>query len=173
MDQLAGLRSTTTRGTYAPSLNYPSGPSGPASGGMSNPALRASDSDRDRILAQLSEHYQAGRLTTAEFDERSGKALSARTLSDLDGLMADLPAGPGDPEPSGTPAPAQPRLARRGFGGPAAAVVAVLAVVAVIALLSHTGHHGSSGGWGFIIPALIIARMFTGRRTRRRDRDRG
>ena len=139
---------------------------------QSNPAIRASDSDRDKILAQLSEHYQAGRLTTAEFDERSGKALSARTLSDLNGLMTDLPAGPGDPEPPAAPAPAQPRLARRGFGGPAAAVVAVLAVVAVIAVLSHTGHHGASGGWGFIIPALIIARIFGGRRTRRRDRDR-
>lgn len=178
MDQLAGLRSTTPRGTYSPSrtyspsLNYAPGPGGPASGG-SNPALRASDSDRDKILAQLSEHYQAGRLTTAEFDERSGKALSARTLSDLAGLMTDLPAGPGDPAAPAAPVPAQPALARRGLGAPAAAVLAVLAVVGVIVLLSHTGHHGAGGGWGFIIPALIIARIFAGRRTRHRDRDRG
>src|SRR5690242_9983007 len=127
MDQLAGMRLTTSRGTYAPSLTYASGPSGPASGGRSNPALRASDSDRDKILAQLSEHYQAGRLTAAEFDERSGKALSARTLSDLAGLMTDLPAGPGDPQQPAAPAPAQPPLSRRGLAGPAAAVLAVLA----------------------------------------------
>jgi hypothetical protein len=138
---------------------------------MSNRAVRASDADRDKILSRLSEHYQAGRLTTAEFDERSGKALSARTLGDLAGLMTDLPAGTGDPEPPGTAAPAQSPA--RGVGLPVAgAVLAVLAVVAVIALLSHTGHHGSSGGWGFIIPALIIARNFAGRRTHRRDHDR-
>ena len=53
--------------------------------------LRVSDADRDSALAELSEHFQAGRLTAAELDERTGQALSARTWEDLAGLMADLP----------------------------------------------------------------------------------
>ena len=53
--------------------------------------LRVSDADRDSALAELSEHFQAGRLTAAELDERTGQALSARTGEDLAGLMADLP----------------------------------------------------------------------------------
>ena len=40
----------------------------------------------------LQEHHAAGRLSTEEFDERMGKALEARTASDLVGLFFDLPA---------------------------------------------------------------------------------
>jgi hypothetical protein len=54
-------------------------------------AARASDADRDRAVAKLREHAIAGRLTVEDLDERSGKALSARTLDELDALLADLP----------------------------------------------------------------------------------
>ena len=37
--------------------------------------MRASDSDRDAVVSDLSEHFQAGRLTAGEFDERMGRAL--------------------------------------------------------------------------------------------------
>lgn len=53
--------------------------------------IRASDADRDRIAAALREHLAAGRLTTAEFEERLDKAYAAKTLGELDDLMADLP----------------------------------------------------------------------------------
>ncbi|HEU5417416.1 MAG TPA: DUF1707 domain-containing protein [Streptosporangiaceae bacterium] len=162
---------TTPDDSYPPPGSYPPGPGVPASGSAQQPGLRASDADRDRILSQLSEHFQAGRLTTAEFDERSSKALGARTMGDLAELTTDLPAAPGSSVPAGTPAPAQPPARQRGLGFPVAgAVLAVLAVVAVIAVLSHTGHHGAGGGWGFIIPALIILRIFAGRRGNRRGR---
>jgi uncharacterized protein DUF1707 len=162
---------TTPSGSYPPPGSYPPGPGFPAAGSAQSPGIRASDADRDRVLAQLSEHYQAGRLSTAEFDERSSQALGARTVGDLAKLMTDLPAGPGSSGPPGTAGPAQ-APARRGLGMPVAwAVLAVLAVVAVIAVLSHTGHHGSSGGWGLIIPALIILRIVGGRRGRRRGGD--
>jgi len=39
----------------------------------------------------LSEHLAAGRLTQEEFDERLDKAYAAKTLGELDDLMADLP----------------------------------------------------------------------------------
>jgi hypothetical protein len=57
-----------------------------------DPRIRASDADRDRTAALLREHHAAGRLTAEEFHERMDKALDAKTLGELDELMADLPA---------------------------------------------------------------------------------
>jgi len=53
--------------------------------------IRASDADRDRAAAALREHLAAGRLTIEEFDERLDRAYAAKTLGELDELMADLP----------------------------------------------------------------------------------
>jgi hypothetical protein len=53
--------------------------------------LRVSDADRDRALRELSEAFQAGRITAGEFDQRSGQALGARTGKELTVLLADLP----------------------------------------------------------------------------------
>src|SRR6516162_7454487 len=55
--------------------------------------LRASDADRDRVLAMLSEAMSDGRLTPDEHAERVQRAFSARTLGELAELTADL-AGP-------------------------------------------------------------------------------
>jgi hypothetical protein len=57
----------------------------------SDSPIRASDADRDRTAAALREHLAAGRLTTEEFGERLDQAYAAKTLGELDGLMADLP----------------------------------------------------------------------------------
>jgi hypothetical protein len=57
----------------------------------SDPRIRASDADRDRTAALLREHHAAGRLTMEEFSERMDAALNAKTLSELDDLLADLP----------------------------------------------------------------------------------
>ena len=56
--------------------------------------LRASHSDRDRVVELLRVAAGDGRLTPAELDERLEVALTARTYSELAGLTADLPAGP-------------------------------------------------------------------------------
>jgi len=53
--------------------------------------LRVSDADRDRAIARLGEHFQAGRLTAEEFEERSAIALRTRTERELGVLFADLP----------------------------------------------------------------------------------
>jgi hypothetical protein len=58
---------------------------------MRNRSVRASDADRERVAGKLRDHAVAGRLTTEELDERSGRAFTARTLSELDGLLIDLP----------------------------------------------------------------------------------
>jgi Domain of unknown function (DUF1707) len=57
-----------------------------------DPRIRASDADRDRVAALLREHHAAGRLTAEEFHDRMDKALEAKTLGELDELLADLPA---------------------------------------------------------------------------------
>jgi DUF1707 SHOCT-like domain len=56
-----------------------------------DPRLRASDADRDRATALLREHHAAGRLTAEEFHERMDAAFNAKTLGEIDDLLADLP----------------------------------------------------------------------------------
>jgi hypothetical protein len=57
-----------------------------------DPRMRASDQDRDRTAALLREHHAVGRLNPEEFNERLDKVFQARTIGDLDELIADLPA---------------------------------------------------------------------------------
>jgi hypothetical protein len=64
---------------------------------MSEPALRASDDDRDVVLQALERHLAAGRLSLDEFDQRSTAALTAVTLTDLGHLTGDLPELTGEP----------------------------------------------------------------------------
>jgi hypothetical protein len=52
--------------------------------------LRASDADRERVVALLTEAAADGRLTQAEHAERTQRAFTARTLGDLVPLTADL-----------------------------------------------------------------------------------
>jgi hypothetical protein len=54
--------------------------------------LRASDSDRERVVAMLGEALADGRLSHEEHSERMPLALTARTLGDLAGLTRDLAA---------------------------------------------------------------------------------
>ncbi|RLP96233.1 DUF1707 domain-containing protein [Micromonospora sp. CV4] len=56
--------------------------------------LRASDDDRNRVVAELHRHTTAGRLTLDEFSDRVGAVWSTRTLGDLAALTRDLPALP-------------------------------------------------------------------------------
>ena len=51
-------------------------------GSYSRADIRVSDADRDQAVTELGEHFQAGRLTQEEFDDRSGLALQARTGRD-------------------------------------------------------------------------------------------
>src|ERR1700679_4147749 len=82
----------------------------PASGGRySDQQLRVSDGARAAVRGRLAAHFAAGRLDQAEFDDRVGRAMSAKTRADLRGLFADL---------SETGAPAGPELARGGGGTP-------------------------------------------------------
>jgi hypothetical protein len=55
------------------------------------PDLRASDEDREQLVADLREHAVAGRISTDELEERAQAVYSAKTTAELDALRRDLP----------------------------------------------------------------------------------
>lgn len=72
-----------------------------------------SDHERDQSLERLAEAFASGRLTHAEFAERTDKVFSAPSISVLDSLLADLNE-PGKSEIYGVaPRPYQPMPVRR------------------------------------------------------------
>jgi hypothetical protein len=120
--------------------------------GFPSGEMRASDADRDLALAELSEHFQTGRLTQEEFDERSARALQARTGRELSELFTDLP-GPAQP-----PGAALDRSPGRRRPVPRV-IVGVVAAIAVTNLLGHVAHVtiGPVGiGFGWVIPVFIV-----------------
>src|SRR5579863_10081526 len=75
--------------------------------GFPRGAIRVSDAERDAAVAELSQHYQAGRLTAEEFSERSGQAFEAKTGDQLHALFDDLPS-PTRAQPALVPQPVPP-----------------------------------------------------------------
>src|SRR5439155_574345 len=57
------------------------------------PALRASDAEREHTVERLREGATEGRLTLEEFTERMSRAYEARTHDELAELEKDLPVG--------------------------------------------------------------------------------
>jgi uncharacterized protein DUF1707 len=76
-------------------------------------SFRASDEDRERLVAVLREQMVTGRLTGDELDQRVGAAYAAKTWDDLRELIRDLPVTvrfsdervPAPPPPQGWPSP--------------------------------------------------------------------
>ena len=134
--------------------------------------LRVSDAERDVALAELSEHFQSGRLTQEEFEERSDRALTARTGDDLRELFTDLPvpgtsmADPASDADTG-PVPAPARLPVRGRHWPTGRIVVACVVAAIIAanVSANVGHHTSQVNFGWLVPLVILLIIF--RRIRR------
>jgi Domain of unknown function (DUF1707) len=98
--------------------------------------LRVSDADRDLALCELSEAFEAGRITADEFDQRSQQALGARTGDELTALLADLPHDRGGAEPP-VPRRAHRALAAWIVAGASAAAATSLAAVALTNVFSH------------------------------------
>jgi hypothetical protein len=73
--------------------------------------LRASVTDRDRVIEVVKTSFCEGRLTREELDLRIGRALVARYFPELMTLIADLPVGPFGRLPwhPATPAPRRRR----------------------------------------------------------------
>jgi len=139
-----------------------------ATKGHPSGSLRVSDADRDRAIAELSEHYQAGRITTEEFEDRSGRALQARTTADLADLFTDLPRrqAPATGATATSTAPASPAKA-----WPARVPVAPVTILAVIAVLALLSGHLFHIAWVPVV-AIVVVRLLAGGRDRRDRRDR-
>lgn len=109
---------------------------------MTGPEPRIGDRERDAAVTALGEHYATGRITKDEFDERSARAWSAKTASDLSPLFADLPtahdlaAWAGRPS-TRLPAPAPVRTAARTRRGmPHPPLVPLLAILVGLVILT-------------------------------------
>ena len=129
--------------------------------------MKASDADRDAVLSDLSEHFQAGRLTAEEFEDRTGRALAARTWGELRDLLQDLPAspaGPHGPVAATTGAPPQ-----RPAGRTVLVPVAVLAGIAIAVAMSAGTAHPRWGILWLVLPVVLIARRMTCCSTPRRS----
>jgi hypothetical protein len=137
-----------------------------------DPAVRASDADRDAVAARLRDAHAEGRLTPEEFDQRLDATFAARTLGDLAPLTADLPAPASAPARTGDE-PVAGHPARREESGTGWRVVwgswltVTLVCIAVWGAVSV-----SDGELGFFWPiwvagpwgALLLARTLRGRR---------
>lgn len=53
--------------------------------------MRVGDAERSAIADRLAKHFSDGRLNEAEFNDRLDQAMRAKTMSDLTGLLSDLP----------------------------------------------------------------------------------
>ncbi len=92
-------------------------------GPYSDQHLRVSDAERQAVSDRLAEHFADGRLDQAEFDERVGRAMGAKTRADLHGLFDDLPE-------TGAPAVTDRPRRRRGHPGLILVLLVVLALTA-------------------------------------------
>lgn len=130
-------------------------------------AMRASDGDRDRVVRALQEQVGEGRLTLAEFEERSHQAYDAKTIGDLRVLTKDLPIDPVGPTASERPFPMSdvPPWVRPYQGGQppvrrvsplavaGSALLFLFAVQAVVGVVAWGAFHLLP----FLFPLLIVA----------------
>ena len=133
-------------------------------------AIRASDSDRERVVAILREAYTEGRLDLTEFDERTTAAYAARTWAQLRELTRDLPAGlslesgVGSRPFTVSPVGAGPGQLQRPDRGP------VFFPFLPVVIFWFVVAGAARGGAGLVVPAVII--LFIWLRMALRDRDR-
>jgi hypothetical protein len=131
--------------------------------------VRVSDAERQEVADRLAEHYASGRLDQAEFDDRVGRAMSAKTRGDLAGLFADLPE-------TGAPVvPAVPVTPGRRHRHPLLTLALVIAAIWVAS-------HAFAGPWfwfggfqpwlwiGFVVVVLLFATGSFRRHHPREDR---
>jgi hypothetical protein len=99
---------------------------------MTYSELRASDAERERVVAFLREHALLGRLTDDELEDRIGLAYASVTVGDLEQLIGDLPRASQPAQRPSAPCPpaprphmARPAATRRRRNGPPPALIGV------------------------------------------------
>ena len=132
--------------------------------GFPRGAIRVSDAERDAAVAELSQHYQAGRLTAEEFSDRSAQAFAAKTGEQLHALFDDLPplspwSPPGHAVPAMPAAPLGTRPHRQ--LGPGRTVAACVIGYLLAGDLGSAMVNAASGDWGDAFGTVIPALVFT------------
>src|SRR4051794_31359907 len=130
-------------------------------------AQRIGSAERNLAIGQLQQHYQAGRLTPEEYEDRSVRAAKATTWAEIAPLFADLPEPrPGpvrvnlatpDPRPQGL-VPVSDRARET--------IMALTPLVALI-LFFVTGYT-----WYWFLAIPIMGIVLYGREGRHRRRSR-
>lgn len=120
------------------------------------PDLLVSDADRMRVAGQLREHYEAGRLTLDEFQERIDEAHGARTEAQLERVLRQLPS-PKLP----TVSPRDRRWRSLAFQYALVNVIAIL-----IWAFSGNGIHNFWPRWVFLVTLILFVRRAFGHRRR-------
>jgi hypothetical protein len=114
-----------------------------------NPNLRVSHADRTEVADRLSKHYGDGRLDEEEFNERLDRAMKARTQSDLDGVLDDLPN-------TEEPKAVEPQM----FRTRRPLLLRILLIVLIVLLASAVWHAVTAPFWAFAgglyIPWVVI-----------------
>ena len=108
--------------------------------------LRIGDAERDVAMAQLREHFVAGRLTFDELSERIDAALIAKTQRQIDRLTADLPRPPRPARHSGAEPPLPAPDAGR-FLVFAMLLFALATWILIMAWMSRYSHMGGQYPW--------------------------
>jgi hypothetical protein len=108
-----------------------------------NPNLRAADADRERIAEHLRQSHAEGRLDLTEFQQRLERCYEAKTVSELDELVTDLP-WPGERDEPTALGWSRPR---RMHLSPLAPIL-----IALIVISAATGH----GLFWLWIPLLFV-----------------
>lgn len=135
--------------------------------------MRASHADRDSAVGLLKKAFVEGRLTKDEYDVRVGRALTARTYSDLDAVVADLPVPPAPVPRNVQPLPARTNplaIASLLFGAGEFFTAGLTAIPAVLfghmarRQIRQTGERGSALalaglvlGWAALLLGLLLA----------------
>jgi hypothetical protein len=126
--------------------------------GTDDQNMRVSDAERQAVADRLAAHYAEGRLDQAEFDERVGRAMSAKTRADLSDLFNDLPQSPEMRGAGPTGAPSIPQGAdlvrRHAHGHP---LITAAVVVIIVFSVAHALWFVTSWLWVGIIALIVLA----------------
>ena len=116
--------------------------------------IRASDADREHTVTVLSAGYSAGRLTLAEFDDRTTAAFTSRTWGELRRLTWDLPPLPGPASQPWAGGPGQGHPGEAADRAPVAsrAATAPVLVLAMYWLVLSVAAHAAD----VLIPAVLV-----------------
>jgi hypothetical protein len=140
--------------------------SAPAASNFPPGDLRVSDADRDRAISELTEHFQAGRITNDEFGERSALALQARTGKELAALFCDLPAPQANLTQQATP-PAHPEPVLTGrMVAVGSAIVAFAVFATLVTIAFGSPQHHFVAGLAPLLVVLLVVRLLARRRFR-------